>query len=81
MFDAIEPRRISHCAYLEITKMTDTGFDIELEREMKLREVISLNEVARIRNVSVDTVRRTMADKIIQLSPRRRGMRRSDAYA
>jgi hypothetical protein len=61
--------------------MADTGFDIELEREMRLKEIIPLSEVARIRNVSIDTVRRTMADKIIQLSPRRRGMRRSDAYA
>jgi hypothetical protein len=42
---------------------------IELER------VVPLAEAARLKSVSVDTVKRRYADKIINLSPRRRGMK------
>ena len=42
---------------------------IELER------VVSLQEAARLKSVSIDTLRRRYADKIIDLSPRRRGMK------
>lgn len=42
---------------------------IELER------IVTLAEASRLSSESVDTLRRRHADKIIQLSPRRQGMR------
>jgi hypothetical protein len=42
---------------------------IELER------VVPLQEAARLKSVSIDTLKRRYADKIIDLSPRRRGMK------
>jgi hypothetical protein len=42
---------------------------IELER------IVTLKEAARLSSESIDTLRRRHRDKIIQLSPRRQGMR------
>jgi hypothetical protein len=52
---------------------TQLSDDIELER------IISIDEAARLRGVSTDTLRRHDRDKFIQLSPRRLGMRVRDA--
>jgi hypothetical protein len=41
--------------------------------------VLSLPEAAKLMGVSVDTLRRRHSEKILQLSPRRRGMRLRDA--
>jgi hypothetical protein len=41
--------------------------------------VVPIREAAQLAGVSEDTLRRRRADKIIQLSPRRQGMRVRDA--
>jgi hypothetical protein len=45
----------------------------------ELQRVINLKEASRLSGLSVDTIRRRHSDKIIDLSPRRRGMRIRDA--
>jgi hypothetical protein len=54
---------------------TDQPTWLELER------VLPLPEAARLTNLSDDTLRRRHADKIVQLSPRRIGMKVRDALA
>jgi hypothetical protein len=46
---------------------------------LELERIVSLDEAARLRGVSADTLRRHDRDKFIQLSPRRLGMRVRDA--
>jgi hypothetical protein len=46
-----------------------------LEYWLELQRIISLKEAARLCGLSVDTIKRRHADKIIALSPRRLGMR------
>jgi hypothetical protein len=50
-----------------------------LSREIELERIVSLQEAARLRNISIDTLRRRHREKIIQISPRRQGMRLRDA--
>jgi predicted HTH domain antitoxin len=45
----------------------------------ELQRIISLSEAAQLSGISIDTIKRRHAEKIIQLSPRRRGMRMRDA--
>jgi hypothetical protein len=52
---------------------TKLNFDLELER------IVSLQRAAELQGLSVDTIKRRQADKIIRLSPRRCGMRLRDA--
>ena len=59
------------------TKLSD---DLELS-PLDLERIVPLAEAARLRSVSEDTLRRHNSDKIIQLSPRRQGMRLRDALA
>ena len=47
--------------------------------DLTMLRVVPIREAAAIAGVSEDTLRRTRADKIIQISPRRRGMRVRDA--
>ena len=47
--------------------------------EIALERIAPLEEAARLRGVSVDTLMRTDRARIIQLSPRRLGMRVRDA--
>ena len=54
-------------------KLTPVDLTIELHR------IVPLNEAARLRGTSQDTLKRNDADKIIKLSPRREGMRVGDA--
>jgi hypothetical protein len=56
---------------LDHTKLTAT----------ELQRVASLTEAARLAGVSKDTLQRHHADKILQLSPRRLGMRVRDALS
>jgi hypothetical protein len=56
--------------------MTKTDHGIS---ELELQRIASLNEAAHLRGVSVDTLIRTASEKIIELGPRRRGMRVKDA--
>jgi hypothetical protein len=58
---------------MNIPKLSDGLSALDLER------IIPIPEVARLRGVSEDTVRRHDRDKIIQLSPNRQGMRLKDA--
>jgi hypothetical protein len=53
--------------------------DVKLPPGLELERFVSLDEVARLRGTSRDTVRRNDADKIVKLSPRRDGMRLRDA--
>jgi len=46
---------------------------------LELERIITLQEACRLKSVSLDTLKRRYADKIIHLSPRRRGMRLRDA--
>jgi hypothetical protein len=50
-----------------------------LEDWIELQRIISLKEAARYSGLSVDTIKRRHSDKIIELSPRRRGMRLRDS--
>ena len=47
--------------------------------ELERKRIASLREAAYLRGVSVDTLIRTDKDKILELGPRRRGMRVEDA--
>ncbi len=46
---------------------------------IELRRIVSLTEASRLSGVSIDTLKRRHRDKILDLSPRRRGMRVRDA--
>jgi hypothetical protein len=45
----------------------------------ELHRVVDLKEASRLSGLSVDTIKRHHRDKVIDLSPRRRGMRVRDA--
>jgi hypothetical protein len=49
------------------------------ESWIELLRIVSLKEAARYSGLSVDTIKRRYAEKIIELSPRRRGLRLRDA--
>ena len=42
---------------------------------LELERIVTLEEASRLTSQSIDTIRRRHRDKIIQLSPRRQGMR------
>jgi hypothetical protein len=46
---------------------------------IELRRIVSLKEASRLSGLSIDTLKRRHAAKIIKLSPRRCGMRLEDA--
>jgi hypothetical protein len=46
---------------------------------IELQRIINLKEAGRLTNLSVDTLKRRYGEKILQLSPRRLGMRVRDA--
>jgi hypothetical protein len=46
---------------------------------IELQRIVSLAEAARLSGLSIDTIKRRHADKVIELSPRRRGIRLRDA--
>jgi hypothetical protein len=46
---------------------------------IELHRIAKLQEAARLSGMSIDTIKRRHADKIIRLSPRRLGMRVRDA--
>jgi hypothetical protein len=80
-------------ARLEIIKITATAIHGDAARERQALtdalahrdelgdpdRIISIKEAAKLRGVSVDTLRRTDRDKFIQLSDSRLGMRVKDA--
>jgi hypothetical protein len=52
-----------------------TDDDFTLPPDLKLEQIIKLPQVAKMRGTSVDTIKRHEPHNIIQLSPRRLGMR------
>ncbi len=55
--------------------------DPEQLRELEPMRVVMLPEVAKLLGISVSTVIRNYGDRIIRISPRRRGMRVRDILA
>ncbi len=53
--------------------------NIQLSRELELERIVSLRQVKKLSSLSRDSLKRYYADKIIELSPRRLGMRLRDA--
>jgi hypothetical protein len=49
--------------------------------EIEMERIVPLAEAARLRGVSVDTLRRRFSHQFIRVSPRRLGMRVRDAIA
>jgi hypothetical protein len=56
---------------------TDSG--LSLSRELELERIISLQEAGKISNLSPDSWKRHHRDKLVELSPRRLGVRLRDA--
>ena len=56
-----------------ITRLVATVPPLELLR------IVSMSEAERLSSASIDTLEREYSDKIISISPRRRGMRVIDA--
>jgi hypothetical protein len=46
---------------------------------LELQRIASMEEASHLSGLSIDTIKRRHSHKIIQLSPRRRGMRVRDA--
>ena len=60
-----------------MTTRTDDGF--KLPPALELDRIISMREAEEVSSLSVDSLKRHHADKLIELSPRRLGMRLRDA--
>ena len=61
--------------------MESKSHRLKLSEEHELRRVLPLDQVTELTNLSRDSLKRHFPDKIIRLSPRRLGMRLSDALA
>ncbi len=61
--------------------MRSKSLRVQLSPEQELRKILPLEQVAEITNLARDTLKRRHADLILRLSPRRLGMRLSDALA
>jgi hypothetical protein len=48
---------------------------------IELHRIVDLKEAARLSGLSIDSIKRHHREKIIELSPRRRGMRLGDALS
>jgi hypothetical protein len=75
------PESASHLLEIFRAMPAPTDNRAKLSPEQELRRIIPLEQVAELRACSVDTIRRTMADKIIKISERRVGMRLGDALS
>jgi len=53
--------------------------DFKLSPELELEQIISLQRAEKVSGLSADSWKRHHADKIIEMSPRRRGVRLRDA--
>ena len=58
---------------------TPTADELKLTPELELKRMVSLQEAKRVSSLSIDFLKRNHGDKIIELSPRRLGMRLGDA--
>ena len=54
---------------------------ITLSRELELERIVSLQEARDLSGLSIDTWRRNYRHLIIQLSPRRQGVKLRDVFA
>jgi hypothetical protein len=59
--------------------MSDDKFELPQLTPLELNQIITLNEAARDSSLSVETIEQEYGDLIIQLSPKRRGIRRGHA--
>jgi hypothetical protein len=50
-----------------------------LPPHLEMEQIVSLADAAIVAGVSADVLRKELADKLIQLSPRRQGIRLKDA--
>jgi hypothetical protein len=60
-----------------MSKPNDDGF--KLPPALELERIINLQAAEEVSSLSVDSLKRHHADKIIEMSPRRLGMRLRDA--
>jgi hypothetical protein len=58
---------------------TPAADDFKLPPALELDQIISLQEAEKISSLSVDSWKRHHADKVVELSPRRLGVRLRDA--
>jgi len=58
---------------------TPAADDFKLPPALELDRIISLQEAEKVSSLSVDSWKRHHADKVVELSPRRRGVRLGDA--
>jgi hypothetical protein len=58
---------------------TPTTADFKLSPELELDRIISLQEAAKVSSLSRDSWIRHHSDKVVELSPRRLGVRLRDA--
>ena len=59
--------------------MSPSDDDFKLSPELELEQIISLQRAEKVSGLSADSWKRHHADKIIELSPRRLGVRLRDA--
>jgi hypothetical protein len=59
--------------------MTVPTDDFKLSPELELERIVSLKEAEAVSTLSPDSLKRHHSDKIVQLGPRRQGMRLRDA--
>ncbi len=55
--------------------------EVELSRELELERIIPIDQAARLRGMSRDTFKRNFPHLILQISPRRRGVKLKHALA
>jgi hypothetical protein len=54
---------------------------VPVSHETEMRRIVGLAQAAELTGLSIDTIKRRYREKIITLSPRRRGMRLGDVLA
>jgi hypothetical protein len=60
-------------------EVTTTPPVLEPANWIELQRIVDLKEASRLSGMSIDTLKRRHSNKILDLSPRRRGMRVRDA--
>jgi hypothetical protein len=53
--------------------------DFKLSPELELKRIVTLQKAEEVSSLSVDSLKRHHRDKLVELSPRRLGMRLGDA--
>jgi hypothetical protein len=61
--------------------MALTNRKVDLRPDLELQRVIPLRQAGEVAGISADTIRRRYPEIIVQLSPRRIGVRLRDALA